>query len=287
MKGLSSRDQTRRIDFPTWAFLHAFILAFFAGFILWGFQSWLDTHDMEKYRSAHETMFNYIILIVAWLVTARPVYALSVRDKLVDRIHGIMDDLQEWSEAEKEKAPKTKGDLDTDTIKEIKSLFEYITVNVSYKKLAMDDPVVSGYALPTPKSEKGKKIWKEFRAFTKDQMFSRPASLDGLCQVLIVIFHLFLMPILLLEKESSFWQTVISNYILAVYTTGCVGVARELENPYADVTSQTLVAEHFQEYLQGIRAALQYTPFSDQFPAPLAKASGMRGSRQQTSTLYV
>jgi hypothetical protein len=269
MKVLSARDQTAKVDFPVYAFLHAFILSFIAAFILWGFQSWLDVDDMRKYVDAHEVMFNYIILIVAWLVTARPVYALDVRDRLVDRIHGILDDLSEWADE------KASDDSD-----EIKSLFKFITANIAHEKINPEN-----IGEPNPKTKKGKKIWKEFRTFTKDQMFSRPASLDGLCQVLIVIFHLFLMPILLLEKESSFWQSVISNFILAVYTTGCVGVARELENPYQNVTSQTLASQHFREYYYGLAASLKVEDFGEAFPTVVEKSAKgrMRGSQQPST----
>jgi hypothetical protein len=198
---------------PWFAFIHSALLSL----ISWGTLSIYIKIGTEIPRGALEQMFIYITLIIAWLVTTRPVYALEVHDKITMLLFDIMQDLKE-----------TKNINDTSW----ENVFIYIVTNVS------SHPKTHSCAenIPNVENKGYKKNLKAFQIFKMKQRLALPAAMHGLCVMLIFLFHITFLPILLYSHDVNVLSTILCNYILGIYTTGCLQVAISLENPYTDVT---------------------------------------------------
>jgi len=226
--------------FPWWAIVWSFAYSGLSALVVLLYKNVIVNYTINQYEGAHEIMFNYIILIIAWLITARPVYALDVHDKLTEKLHIIMEALFDYLKEENSE----RGKLDLKNLNgNWASVFKYIVTSISTDETEFqgkfDAPNLNDKnirMISTESADKLKLILKDFRDFQMRQTFASPQALHGMCHVLLFTFHVILLPILLYENESSFWATVISNFILAVYSHGCIQVAINLENPYRDVT---------------------------------------------------
>lgn len=235
--------------FPWWALVWSFVYAGLSALVLLLYKNVIVNYTISQYEGAHEIMFNYIILIIAWLITARPVYALAVHDKLTEKMHDILEDLFDY--LKEESSEKGKADLKL-LDGHWASVFKYIVTSASTSELPLlspiEFPIINDKKIGHEGAKKLKTILKNFREFQMQQTFASPQALHGMCHVLLFTFHVILLPILLYENESSFWATVVSNFILAVYSHGCIQVALNLENPYENVTihKNNLATTYFQ-----------------------------------------
>lgn len=218
--------------FPWWSFIYSGVLTLLA----WGSLALYKKYDGDIPTNASDSMYVYITLIIAWLVTTRPVYALSVHDKLTDQLHEIMESF------------KDEDFLDSE---ELQSLFIYIVTNLSSHPKKHLPALYSSFNKMEMKSSK--KIIKIFHAMKMRQRLAVPQSLHGMCVLLTIIFHSAFAPILFYGHGLSVLGTLIANFILAIYTTGCLEVAISLENPYRDVTIQSstpAITEFHRDYTE-------------------------------------
>jgi hypothetical protein len=185
-------------------------------------------------KDANDQMFLYITLIIAWLVTTRPDSALDVHKDLTDKAFEIMTNLLKYT---KKINPNSNTDMKNFNSDHPEKLIMYIVTNISSSP--------SRHTLYELREEDRKKleeskdtckILEAFETFQMKQRLALPAPLHGMCVLLVFIFHTLFAPILLYSHHLNLLETVICNFILAIYTTGCLLVAIKLEHPYHDVT---------------------------------------------------
>ena len=182
---------------------------------------------------ANDQMFLYITLIIAWLVTTRPDSALDVHKDLTDKAFELMTNLLKYT-----KKINFNANLNTKNSNvNLEKLIMYIVTNISsspsrHTLYELDEE----NRKKLEESEDTCKILEAFETFQMKQRLALPAPLHGMCVLLVFIFHTLFAPILLYSHSLNLLETVICNFILAIYTTGCLLVAIKLEHPYHDVT---------------------------------------------------
>jgi len=183
---------------------------------------------------ANDQMFLYITLIIAWLVTTRPDSALDVHKDLTDKAFEIMTNLLKYT---KKINPNSNTNMKNSNSDHPEKLIMYIVTNISSSPSR--HTLYELHEEDRKKLEESKdtcKILEAFETFQMKQRLALPAPLHGMCVLLVFIFHTLFAPILLYSHSLNLLETVICNFILAIYTTGCLLVAIKLEHPYHDVT---------------------------------------------------
>ena len=220
---------------PWWAFIYSgFLSAISAGSL-----SVYIYFDGDLPQSANDQMFLYITLIIAWLVTTRPDSALDVHEKLTEQTFSVMRKLASLTKKIAKETPEKLqvnrgGGLKDSTYS---ALFTYIVTNVSSRPQSHKTKELSSMELERiENNEDYAKILKCFNGLKTQQRLALPAALHGMCVLLTFIFHTIFAPIVLYSHELSYEATIICNFILAFYTTGCLEVAIKLEHPFRDVT---------------------------------------------------
>lgn len=224
---------------PWWAFIYAgFLSAISAGSL-----SVYIYFDGDLPQDANDQMFLYITLIIAWLVTTRPESALDVHEKLTEQTFSVMRKLASVTKKIAKETPEKLqvtgkagggGGLKDSTYS---ALFTYIVTNVSSRPQSHKTKELSFMELALiENNEDYAKILKSFNGLQTKQRLALPAALHGMCVLLTFIFHTVFAPIVLYSHELSYEATIICNFILAFYTTGCLEVAIKLEHPFRDVT---------------------------------------------------
>jgi hypothetical protein len=185
-----------------------------------------------------ENMFTFLTAIVGWLVTTRPAYALGVHDILTDHINNVFILLEHNS---------------VDNPLETATLLNHLALVLMDEKHPPAPPVLKGKS----KSKSGSKILDTIRTFQLKSMLALPRSLHGLCILLVVGFHGLLVPLILFEGNGFY--CLIPNFIMAIYTSGCLDVAITITTPYAGVTTHgtTIASEQFQFQFHRLRRILE------------------------------
>ena len=223
---------------PWWAFIYSGILAL----ISWGSLSVYIYYDGNLSNEAIDQMFLYITLIIAWLVTTRPDSALDVHEKLTEQAFNIMHKLTTLtkkivkfnsdSNARKEKKAESN--------KTFSQFFIHVVTNISSRPVSHKKKKLSSEEIENLEkdvfSEDYIKILKGLNTFQTQQRLALPAALHGMCVLLTFVFHTVFVPIVLYSHELDYQTSIICNFILAFYTTGCLEVAIKLEHPFRDVT---------------------------------------------------
>lgn len=210
--------------FPVFALLYAFFLSILGVLTLIVY----NHYGGGLTESVGTNMFDYIIAIVAWLVTTRPIYALTMHDLLTDQMFEILTLLlkQSYLEEETENSHANaeltlqlahyvgSALIDRENHCELTEALREKTFGAHPNEIviALDD---------------------KFRLFRMRQKLALPHALHGLCVVLIMGFHGILLPIILFDNST--WYSLIPNYILAVYTSGCIEVAAIISDPYKNI----------------------------------------------------
>lgn len=205
--------------FPFYAVLYSIFLTILAALTIYLSSLFTNPFPLD----IGENMFTFLTAIVGWLVTTRPAYALSVHDVLTDYINNTFIQLDH---------------LIAENPFETASLLHYMTqILVNPQKPP---------PLPDMKTKMGSKILDTIRAFQLRSMLALPRSLHGLCILLVIGFHGLLVPLILYDQNGYF--CLIPNFIMAIYTSGCLEVAITITTPYADVTTHgsTIASEQFQ-----------------------------------------
>lgn len=233
---------------PWWAFIYSGILAL----ISWGSLSVYIYYDGNLSNEAIDQMFLYITLIIAWLVTTRPDSALDVHEKLTEQVFDIMHKLRTLSKKivnpnEKKKRPdppnsdsSNKKKKETEPNKTFSQFFLYVVTNISSRPVSHKRKKLSSEEIEHLEkdvfSEDYMEILKGLNTFQTQQRLALPAALHGMCVLLTFVFHTVFVPIVLYSHELDYQTSIICNFILAFYTTGCLEVAIKLEHPFRDVT---------------------------------------------------
>lgn len=220
---------------PWWAFIYAgFLSAISAGSL-----SAYIYFDGDLPQDANDQMFLYITLIIAWLVTTRPDSALDVHEKLTEQTFSVMRKLASLTKKIAKETPEKLQVIRGGGLKDstYSALFTYIVTNVSSRPQSHKTKELSFTELALiENNEDYAKILKSFNGLQTQQRLALPAALHGMCVLLTFIFHTIFAPIVLYSHELSYEATIICNFILAFYTTGCLEVAIKLEHPFRDVT---------------------------------------------------
>ena len=220
---------------PWWAFIYAgFLSAISAGSL-----SAYIYFDGDLPQDANDQMFLYITLIIAWLVTTRPDSALDVHEKLTEQTFSVMRKLASLTKKIAKETPEKLQVIRGGGLKDstYSALFTYIVTNVSSRPQSHKTKELSFSELEKiENNEDYAKILKSFNGLQTQQRLALPAALHGMCVLLTFIFHTIFAPIVLYSHELSYEATIICNFILAFYTTGCLEVAIKLEHPFRDVT---------------------------------------------------
>jgi hypothetical protein len=108
------------------------------------------------------------------------------------------------------------------------------------------------------------------------------------------MFHVLFAPILLYANNLSILGVLISNYIMAIYTTGCLEVALLLENPYTHVytVNYNPAISEYQTFYRELYALIkdkkeefQEFPFLADLPSD--EFAPMKGSARGKNQNYV
>ena len=208
--------------FPWFACIYAFFLSIMGVFTLLIY----DNFGGGMPTSIGTNMFDYIIAIVAWLVTTRPIYALTMHDLLTDQMFDILSLLQKQSYEE----DATKPLLQTELTLQL-ALYIGTTLIERDESGELTDELRKRTIRGTDNySQNVVDIDEKFRLFRMRQKLALPHALHGLCVVLIMGFHGILLPIILFDNST--WYSLIPNFILAIYTSGCIEVAMTITDPY-------------------------------------------------------
>ena len=206
--------------FPFYALIYAVFLSIFAALTLYLF----SLFDESLPLNVGQNMFSFLSVIVGWLVTTRPAYALSVHDTLTDLVNQIFISLNRVAR---------------ESPLEASLLLEHLTTIVlkGRDNVLIHDAIYSKSAM---------KIMDQISSFNLKSQLALPRPLHGLCILLVIGFHGILVPLLLFD-EASFYA-LIPNFILAVYTSGCLEIAITISVPYSGVTLQnhSIAADQFQ-----------------------------------------
>ena len=264
---LSVRSLKLVQHFPSWVFLYSLLLTVFAAISVYVY----DALDGSVSLEAGSEMYAYITLIIAWLVTARPVYALEVHDKLTTQLSELMEDLIECGGG-------------SNLAKHIVTSISTRSSNLPYSLTEQDKTGIKNQ--PNLKS-----VLKKFRAFQMQQRLAMPAALHGMCVLLVFMFHVLFAPILLYANNLSILGVLISNYIMAIYTTGCLEVALLLENPYTHVytVNYNPAISEYQTFYRELRASIDDS--NEGFPIlaelPSDEFAPMKGTARGKNQKYV
>ena len=200
---------------PWWALFYSLILSLISWGTLAVYRYYEHEHSIKI--NAGNQMYLYITLIITWLVTTRPNYALGVHDKLTDQIYTIMRKIGEIKE------------IDDEWV----NCFVFIMTNISHHPVKHSQKKFNNNNF---KNDRIKDILKRFYEFKMHQRLALPAALHGMCVFLVFIFHVFFAPIDIYINNAGVYTAIVCNYILALYTTGCLEVAIKVGSPYEDIT---------------------------------------------------
>lgn len=216
--------------FPVYAFLYSIFLTILAAVTI--FLSSLFSNPIPM--DIGENMFTFLTAIVGWLVTTRPAYGLSVHDVLTDYINNALIQLDH---------------LANDDPLECATLLHHLALVLMNETKFETKPDV--------KTKTGTKIYDLVSAFQLRSMLALPRSLHGLCIILVIGFHGLLVPLILSDQNG--YYCLIPNFIMAIYTSGCLEVAITLCTPYGCVTSHssTIASEQFQFQFHRLRRSLR------------------------------
>lgn len=193
-------------------------------------------------------IFNYLSLVVVWLVSERPVYGLTVHDLQVEEMETILSMLSDLLSDPKHENITDAGNM----------LMHICSVLDSCDEFIGEPPPVS--------TKTGKKILTRFRVFGMRRMVGIPNSIHGLTIGVVIGFHGVLAPLLL--HESVGWFSLIPNFVLAVFTTGCLDVALKLLDPYSDVKTPqaTGAVAYFQNCIHTLQETMKdlHTKFKNE-----------------------
>lgn len=222
--------------FPFYALIYAVFLSILAALTLYLFSLFHEILPLD----VGQNMFAFLSVIVGWLVTTRPAYALSMHDILTDLVNQIFISLDRLAR----ESPLEAG-----------LLLEHLTMVVlkgpsfhtNNTNQAFQQNIFSKSAI---------KIMDQISTFQLKSQLALPRPLHGLCILLVIGFHGVLVPLLLFD-EASFYA-LIPNFILAVYTSGCLEVAITISVPYSGVTLQnhSIAADQFQTQYHRVLNAL-------------------------------
>lgn len=221
--------------FPLYSILYSLFLSCFAA----GTLALYEVSGKGLPTDIGDSMFQYLIIIVAWLVTTRPTYSLTIHDLLTDHVHSMLENLY-----------ALKNQPDPESEAECLSLLYYITLTLG----SVANPAFQ-YLMPVkpaPKSKLGTDILAELRTIKMRQRLALPRSLHGLCIILIIGFHGMLLPLILYDNNT--WYCLIPNAVLAIYTTGCLQVSITISDPYHNLLheNQNAALDYFQEQFHTI-----------------------------------
>lgn len=218
--------------FPVYAVLYSIFLTILAAITIYLGSLFQNPIPVD----IGENMFTFLTAIVGWLVTTRPAYALGVHDILTDHINTVFILLEHNS---------------VDNPLETATLLNHLALVLIDEKHPPAPPVLKS------KSKSGSKILDTIRTFQLKSMLALPRSLHGLCILLVVGFHGLLVPLILFEGNGFY--CLIPNFIMAIYTSGCLDVAITITTPYAGVTTHgtTIASEQFQFQFHRLRRILE------------------------------
>lgn len=213
--------------FPFYALLYSIFLTCIAAFTLLLY----DLSGKGMPTDMGENMYSYLTVIVAWLVTTRPAYSLTIHDMLTDLVHTIIEKLHILNDA--------GGDF------EAMCLLYYITLTLG--SLPNPEFLHLDVRMPVVQTVVGTEILAVLRTIKMRQRLALPHSLHGLCIILVIGFHGLLIPLILYDNNT--WFCLIPNALMAVYTSGCLQVAITISDPYPNVkrTNKSAAQDYFQE----------------------------------------
>lgn len=216
--------------FPFYAVLYSIFLTILAALTIYLSSLFSNPIPLD----IGENMFSFLTAIVGWLVTTRPAYALSVHDILTDYINSVFIQLEH---------------LHVEHSLESATLLHHLALILIDEKRPPPPPDI--------RTKNGSKILDLIRTYQLKSMLALPRSLHGLCILLVVGFHGLLVPLILYDQNG--YYCLIPNFIMAIYTSGCLEVAITIGSPYAGVTSQgsTIASEQFQFQFHRLRRMLQ------------------------------
>lgn len=192
------------------------------------------------------SLFNYMSLVVVWLVTERPSYALGIHDTQIEEIENILCAVSGLLAVE----TKRKKEEEEKRVKLIDDAYDILVYICKVLNTCEDTELLQ----PIVHTKEGKKILVRFRVFCMRRNIGLPNSLHGLTIGVVIEFHGILTPLLL--HEAVGWYSLIPNFLLSIYTTGCLDVALKLLDPYSDVKTPTThgAVAYFQDTIDVFRA---------------------------------